>query len=279
MEGKELHTWRRQEKGDYRWQHVIIDRAGNVYAIARNARGGGVALQKLSWDSALVWQRRGAYHHEVALTPDGKVLAVSSWPGRTLRVAGEELEVWNDYLEVLTPQGRLLERVSLFEVFQEHISPEYLENLGERVRMAKQASAESTGSGANRPGAPPPAFTKDVIHTNSASVISQTIPGVCAEGDILVSARNLNTIGVLSLSTKRLVWSWGRGVLWHQHHPTLLGNGNILVFDNRTSERGSRVLEVNPQTKETLWEYSQGPSFFSRERGSAQRLPEVDPFV
>ena len=44
----------------------------------------------------------------------------------------------------------------------------------------------------------------------------------------------------------------------HQHHPTYLDNGHILLFDNGCHRAGptfSRVIEVDPATNEIVWEY------------------------
>jgi hypothetical protein len=50
------------------------------------------------------------------------------------------------------------------------------------------------------------------------------------------------------------------GPFFGQHDPDFLPNGNILLYDNRITgsrpELGySRVLEINPLTREIVWEY------------------------
>src|SRR5262249_39379600 len=64
-----------------------------------------------------------------------------------------------------------------------------------------------------------------------------------------------------------------------QHAPTLLENGNVLIFDNGPhrlddSVPYSRVIEVNPATNEIVWKYQDKPTwnFFSPRMGYAQRL-------
>jgi len=60
----------------------------------------------------------------------------------------------------------------------------------------------------------------------------------------------------------------------------VLDNGNLLVFDNRSQRRAadgdgwSRVLEVDPVSREIVWEYRADPpeSFYSHSRGTVQRL-------
>jgi len=61
----------------------------------------------------------------------------------------------------------------------------------------------------------------------------------------------------------------------------MLGSGNILVFDNGPERGYSRLIEVNPLTETIEWEYVGNPpsSFFSRTRGSCQRLPNGNTLV
>jgi outer membrane protein assembly factor BamB len=61
----------------------------------------------------------------------------------------------------------------------------------------------------------------------------------------------------------------------------MVGSGNILVFDNGVRRGASRVLEVNPHTGAVEWEYSADPpeSFYTYEKGSAQRLPNGNTLI
>ena len=77
------------------------------------------------------------------------------------------------------------------------------------------------------------------------------------------------------------------GEISHQHAPTLLDNGNILLFDNGMHRRDgslicrSRVLEVNPVTNEIEWEYKADPpqSFYSSLISNARRLPNGNTLI
>jgi len=52
----------------------------------------------------------------------------------------------------------------------------------------------------------------------------------------------------------------------------LPGAGNILLLDNgRNGGQKSRVLEINPITREIVWSYT-APGFYTASAGSAQRL-------
>jgi len=94
------------------------------------------------------------------------------------------------------------------------------------------------------------------------------------EGNILFSYRSLDVIGVIDKESGEIVWAWGPGKLDGQHQPIMLPNGNILIFDNGTRRRWSRVIELNPLEEEIVWEYAGTPkeSFFSVAISGAQML-------
>jgi uncharacterized protein (UPF0248 family) len=100
-----------------------------------------------------------------------------------------------------------------------------------------------------------------------------------ANGDILASFRPTSTVVRIARETGKIVWKLGPPTVAGQHAPTLLANGNILIFDNGThrlddSMPYSRAIEVNPATNEIVWKYQDYPSwnFFSPRMGIAQRL-------
>ncbi len=99
------------------------------------------------------------------------------------------------------------------------------------------------------------------------------------DGDILASFRPTSTVVRIARKTGKIVWKLGPPTVAGQHAPTLLANGNILIFDNGThrlddSMPYSRAIEVNPATNEIVWKYQDAPAwnFFSPRMGVAQRL-------
>jgi hypothetical protein len=74
----------------------------------------------------------------------------------------------------------------------------------------------------------------------------------------------------------RILWSWGPGTLTYQHDPSYVG-GNLLVFDNGI--RQSRVLEIDPHSLDVRWQYGPEKGFFTRTRGSSQRLPNGNTLI
>jgi hypothetical protein len=125
----------------------------------------------------------------------------------------------------------------------------------------------------------------DYFHMNTTTLIPDTPVGRkdsrFGEGNLLVCFRNVNQIAVLEKDTKEILWVWGEGELELPHHPTVLENGNILVFDNGAIRGYTRIIELDPLTEEIVWEYTGDPpeTFFSSTRGSAQRLPNGNTLI
>jgi outer membrane protein assembly factor BamB len=120
----------------------------------------------------------------------------------------------------------------------------------------------------------------DVLHTNHVEVFDGTLARrdrLYQRGNILISVRNINTIAILDGQTKEILWCWGPTNVTFQHHPTLLPNGNILVFDN--GHAFSEVLEVAPLTGRIVWQYGPATDFFTESRGSNQRLPNGNTLI
>ena len=59
-----------------------------------------------------------------------------------------------------------------------------------------------------------------------------------------------------------------------QHDPSMLENGNILVFDNGVRTRRSRIVELDPLTREIVWTFEGDPpaEFYSIQMGACQGL-------
>ena len=98
------------------------------------------------------------------------------------------------------------------------------------------------------------------------------------DGNILISFRHLDTIAIVDRASKEIVWSMTDRSWGHQHHAEMLANGNITIFangmNNLLQPLHSRAIELDPQTKEVVWQYidPQRWTFFSPVMGGVQRL-------
>jgi outer membrane protein assembly factor BamB len=136
-------------------------------------------------------------------------------------------------------------------------------------------------------------FSKDVFCPleHRAEWTHQNTCTVLPDGDILASFRTLDCIVRIDKETGKIKWRFGNGgvangEIAHQHEPTLLDNGNILVFDNGEHRRYSRysytrLVEVDPKSNEVVWEYKEDPPFswFCGCQGGCQRLPNGNTVV
>ena len=106
------------------------------------------------------------------------------------------------------------------------------------------------------------------------------------DGDILASYRPTSTVIRISRKTGKITWKLGPPTVAGQHAPTLLENGNVLIFDNGPhrlddSVPYSRVIEINPAANEIVWKYQDKPAwnFFSPRMGYPQRLPNGNTLI
>ena len=99
-------------------------------------------------------------------------------------------------------------------------------------------------------------------------------------GNILVSARNLNTIFIVDRKTGDIVWKHSDGLDYqHEAHMVprgVLGEGLIVFFNNGyhnvNAYRRSEIRVIHPTDGRLLWAYS-APNFFSTVAGVQQVLP------
>jgi hypothetical protein len=211
----------------------------------------GAALE-VDWSGRVLWEvRHPDHHHDARKLRNGNVLLLCLRPldaEFSTRIAGglpgteAGGRIYADYLVEVTTTG---------EIVWEWRSWEHLDPATHPI-TPQDHRAEWT-------------------HSNT---IAET-----AEGNILVSLRNISTVVIIERSTGNIIWELGSPPLAQQHDPRPLPNGNILIFDNGTHRRDhpatfSRVIEVEPSTKEIVWRYSD-PSvfeFFSPYISGAQRL-------
>jgi hypothetical protein len=106
-------------------------------------------------------------------------------------------------------------------------------------------------------------------------------------GDVMVSFRNISTVARIDRNSGEFVWKLGWDLLSQQHDPSMLENGNVLIFNNGSRRRAhplifSSVIEVEPETRKVVWEYrdmANQLSFFSSYISSAQRLPNGNTLI
>jgi len=221
-------------------------------------------LVEIDWDGNVVWKYEDSYmHHDFYRMENGNtminrhVLIPEEIAAKVKGgLPGTELEsgMWSNGFQEITPEGEVVWEW----IGYEHMDPEI--------------------------DVPCPLCPRTIWgYVNGLFVLP--------EGDIIASFRHLNTIAIIDKRTGAIKWRWGAPYeLGHQHNPTVLPNGNILVFDNGYHRRTSgeiamidysRVIEVNPKTSEIEWEYKNEnvQKFYSGICSSTQRLPNGNTLI
>ena len=262
MRGNVVHRWQLPYRpGEYGY---LLDN-GNLLVGGRTGKGtvniggrGGVVME-IDWEGNTVWEyEEDTLHHDHCRMDNGNTM-VLGWErvppelSRTVKggIPGTEEEegMWSDYFREVDPQGRTVWEWHAYQ----HLDPD-LDALC-------------------------PIHRRDEwTHTNTLKVLP--------DGNLLTSFRLLDTVGIIDKATGEFTWKWGRGELGHQHDPTLLDNGNILIFDNgwhavTAPTPSSRIIEVDPTNNEIKWEYKTRPGweFFSAFISGAQRLPNGNTLI
>jgi hypothetical protein len=265
MEGNVVHRWPTPLPA---W-HAYLLPNGNLLALCVTPEPGSRfrtwqlfklgAATELDWDGNLRWEvRHPDYHHDARPMRNGNILmlCVEEVPRDVAsRVQGglpgteHEGKMFSDKVVEITRQG---------EVVWEWHAWQHLNLEVDRIT--------------------PQDWREEWTHANTV----EELP----DGNILVSFRNISTIAIIEPRTGNFRWRLGPEVLAQQHYPNLLPNGNILVFDNgvhraNTPFTFSRVLEIEPATKRTVWSYQDQPpfNFYSPYESSAQRLPNGNTFI
>lgn len=225
----------------------------------------GYGVVKLDRHSNIVWTYPGRAHHQLDIGPDGRIYVlthrnVQDRSGRYGHLKSPRLD---DFLVVLSPEGKELKRIELIEV----------------VRRSRFSQLLYMVSGM---------FLDDPLHANAVDYIDRREAaqfGFGKEGQVLLSFRELGgSIAVLDVEKEEMVWAT-TGPWIGQHDPDILPNGNILLFDNLghhgRPEGASRVIEFKPETMEIVWQYTgtRRDPLYSFIRSEQQRLPNGNTLI
>jgi uncharacterized protein (UPF0248 family) len=277
LQGKVIHTWNMPYSpglSGYLTERGTLfynGRTSESSFLSRFPFKGGVVLEA-DWSGKVLWElHHPDHHHHGILLRNGNVLlnCMGQVPEEIAqRVRGGMVErdmlsgqyasrpkteadkMYSDYLAELTPAGATVWEWRTWE----HLDP-VLDGITE-IQAPRTLWAQG----------------------NSV----EELP----DGDILASFRPTSTVVRISRETGKIVWKLGTPTVAGQHAPTMLANGNVLIFDNGVhrlddSMPYTRVIEVNPATNEIVWKYQDKPAwnFFSPRMGNAQRLPNGNTLI
>jgi hypothetical protein len=218
----------------------------------------GYGLVKMDRNSKPIWTFLENVHHDVDVGPDGKVYTLTQSIRKDPFPDLPEVPVpaIEDFAVVLSPDGKLLKKVSVFEAFAKS-----------RYRRAMELTEDWSHG--------------DELHTNAITLVTAEVARrlpFAHIGEVLLSFRKLDAIALLDLDSEKIDW-FLTGPWRHQHDPEVLANGHMMLFDNDGDiARGgrARVLEFDPRSLQVFWEYpgTEGDQDFdSALCGSEQMLP------
>lgn len=271
MSGNILHTWL-PEKSHSNWHYVKIYNDDNLLVCIAN-----IALMRLNWDSQIIWGKNIRTHHDIDIADNNDIYTITN-EDKLVFIYCIPVPIVNNKIVILSPDGRIKKEVSLFKILKKEITfydifKIYWETIKPKYMLKKIKKPKKT----NRPFN----LCWDIFHNNTISIIKREIKELCKKDDILISVKHLNLIGIIDMKREKLIWKYGPRELEEQHHSTLLENGNILIFDNGTNRKYSRIIELEPLTNKIIWQYKEDspPSFYSSWGGAAQRLPNGNTLI
>ena len=279
MSGGELHRWKLDPTAPGPkiapvWPLVELCENGDLLALSVDHM-----MTRIDWNSETRWTTRFRAHHDFCVADNGDVYALGREDDIVL-LKGVPVPILADYIAVLSPEGSIKRRIPLYHILKDAVPWKTIAVIYKSILNPKRVAfvlwRTIKGQYSFDNGS---AF--DVFHFNASQLITKDIDGICEIGDLLISARNLDWVGILDSRGVVVRWEWGPGEISGQHHPTQLENGNILIFDNGLHGSHSRIIELNPRDNKIEWEYRAEPAeeFYSRIRGSCQRLPNGNTLV
>ena len=256
MEGEAVHEWDLPyPPGNY----AYLLENGNLFRALRTPEGpkgmaakGGL-IQEVDWDGNVVWEYIDHHqHHDFRQLPNGNLIYLG-WELLTeeavKRVQGglpgsdHGGQIWGDYIREVDRDGNT--------VWEWHAETDQ--------EIEKYPIC-------------PICHRDEFAHGNTVTYNKA--------GDVMVSWRHNHTVAVIDRETKKFKWEMTEMDFGHQHDFQEIENGHFMLFANgdHTEVHGprthSKVLEIDPATKETVWEYHGQPvhTFFSPHISGCQRF-------
>jgi len=270
--GEATITQNMQNVESRHWRRAWLYPNGDLLAIHDS-----IALVKIDQNSNVLWVYPQGVHHDLHVLPDNTIYAISH-ENRIDPTINPDKEIRDDLIVILDPDGNEIKRISLYQCIK-----------NSDVRPILDAMPRSG----------------DLFHTNSIQVLDGSyahIHPAFKKGNVLISILMTDTIAVLDLKQEKVVW-YMQGSFRFQHEAKTLPNGNLLLFDNfgpalkntpisirpgagqsawysyifnpeLPEKSGSAILEIDPLTKRTIWEYQGTPAnpFSSETCGTTYRL-------
>ncbi len=280
MNGNVVHTW--NVAPTFNKRSRLLPNGNLVYA------GPNRTVYEYDWDSNVVWTHQGiGSTNDLRVLPNGNKLLLAHQPmpwEYQRRIRDVDLGPWWSPQPRGTGQQQL--SADLYEVNQAgDVVWEW--HAYEHLDVNRYSPATRAG---------------DWLHVNSVQPLPENKwydggDERFRPGNILVNARNIDTMYIVDKETGDVVWEGThdyKGGMSHSHEPEMIekglpGAGNIILFDNslfakvRAHTGQTFIMEINPVTHEVVWKYETlgyaNMKFFSKTMGSQKRLPNGNTYI
>lgn len=249
--GEVKHIWKfptelwndlKYVKKSTRWQYqpggMKVEADGSlIVSFQSNGWPYGLGIAKFDKDSNILWKKENLAHHWFSVdekgriyTPAHRVIEAPRKIGHSHAEFVNEKEMVEDVVLVLDEKGNTLKEIRPLKI---------LEREG-YIGLYQGAAGDGLSTSVN---------TWDPIHLNDVVLVNEKSAGDYPwlnKGDLLLSFRNINTIGILNPETESFSWI-STGLTLRQHSPRF-NKGNLLVFDNLggdSSVSPTRVAKID----------------------------------
>ncbi len=222
MEGNVVHRWDTSYDALFKGNtdpDLVGDSRRHLHGAHLYADGSILAsfeyrgLVKLDRCSRLLWRLKRYTHHAILPMPDGSFWAPAVDARKNIRRPRHLADKGRgeDTIIHVSADGKVLEEISIIDAIRKG---------GYHAILLPALQNKSF----------------DPTHLNDVELVTEElaerIPQVEA-GDFLVSLRTPNALAIISRESRAVVWSMV-GPFLRQHDPDIVGDGTLLVFDNRS---------------------------------------------
>ena len=246
MAGRVVHTWevgsgKGQSGNTGKTYHAKYVGEGRVLISVsdRAVAPPDYGLREVDWEGNITWEYPLQYnHHDFQRLPNGNTLMLYS-----------RFAVFPDFSDIEIRDDLMVEVTPDKEIVWEWDTLEHVDEFGfsgQTLELMKRA---------------PDPWHNNTVEILPPNPLEEKDPRFRA-GNILVSHRSASTIAIIDKAARKVSWHWGPGVILGQHHPQMLPDGNIIIYDNGGRANypaehrfWTRLVEMSPRTEELSWEY------------------------
>lgn len=246
------------------WSSVflgVLDKNGDYYA---QKYFQSPVWGRYTWDDKVVWEKNFPIHHQILLTPQDTVITLTK---ETHEYKGRKVEF--DVILEFDKKGRELRRFSTWEHLQDLYQYHGPLPVDRHIEFHAPDDFKKSPWGGNF----------DYYHMNFVSLVPDNLlkntHPVFEPGNWVISSRHGDMIFIVNSTTGKVVGHVFPKDVEHGiegvHATQMLPSGNMLILDNGTYRRWSRVIEIESMTGNVLWEYH-AKGFFTYTQGHIQVL-------